>query len=504
MRTRPYWLKQCSKKGSGAGDRDKRKEKREKRLEVLSFFLSSFFIFLLFPPVPILWYNMCEELFVYSLGIENVIIVSGNFDYVPFRGSVYLNGAIIAKVRSQGSPDQQISAEQCGERIDGSGKILMPGLVNCHCHGDMTLARGLGDGMTLLEQIEAFRPHNWFYKFISDDDRYYSRQLSYCEALLAGTTFICENMYWGLGERSVKAMTETGIKGALVEDIRYDFSNSDSFVPVQKLKEISAACREAGLVPVMGLPAEEDFETGRLRKAFDMLRDIDAMQTMHLAENEWRKDLILKKYNMTPVEYLARNGFLNSRLIGSHVVCVTENEVMLLKEANVKAANTPLCEMKIADGIAPIPEMVNRGVTVGLGTDGALWNNSSDIFREMKAMALLHTVSGGIRSLSKKAILDMATTGGAAVFGREGEFGMIKEGMKADMIMINPDKPHLQPLLLGKNENVTSAIVFSATGADVTDVFVNGKRLVKDGALTGVDVADIIGRVRQAAERLGE
>ncbi|MDR2922201.1 MAG: amidohydrolase family protein [Treponema sp.] len=443
---------------------------------------------------------------MYSLGIENVIIVSGNFGYVPFRGSVYLDGEVIAEVCPQdGSQDVSVPRwiDGVARRIDGGGKILMPGLVNCHCHGDMTLARGLGDDMTLREQIEAFRPHNWFYQFISDDDRYYARQLAYCEALLAGTTFICENMYWGLGERSIGAMTETGIKGALVEDIRHDFSNSDSFVPAQKLKDFSASCRESGLVPVIGLMAEEDFETGRLRKAFDLLQDIDAMQTIHLAENEWRRDLILKQYNMTPVEYLARNGFLNGRLIGSHVVCVTDNEIGLLKEFNVKVANTPLCEMKIADGIAPVPEMVRQAVTVGLGTDGALWNNSNDIFREMKAMSLLHTVSRGIRSLSKKDILNMATTGGAAVFGKEKEFGMIKEGMKADMILIDADKPHMQPLLLGKNENVASALVFSATGADVTDVFVNGKRLVKDGALTDVDVPDIIARVKRAAEKLG-
>ena len=443
---------------------------------------------------------------MYTLGIENVIIVSGNFDYVPFRGSVYLDGAVIAKVRKTVYPNgpsvPKTPREQCAELIDGNGKILMPGLVNGHCHGDMTLARGLGDDMTLREQIEAFRPHNWFYKFINDDDRYYARQLGYCEALLAGTTFICENMYWGLGGRSVSAMAEIGIKGALVEDIRYDFSNSDSFLPAQKLKEIASACREAGLVPVIGLMAEEDFETGRLRKAFDLLRDIDALQTMHLAENAWRKDLILKKYNMTPVEYLAGNGFLNGKFIGSHAVCLTDDEVGLLKESNVKVANTPLCEMKIADGIAPVPEMARLGVTVGLGTDGPLWNNSSDIFREMKAMALLHTVSRGIRSLSKKDILNMATTWGAAVFGKEKEFGMIKEGMKADMLLLDPDKPHLQPLLLGKNENVVSAVVFSAMGADVTDVFVNGKRLVKDGALTCVDVKALIDRVRQAAEKI--
>ena len=434
---------------------------------------------------------------MFDLGIDNVIIVSGNYGYEPFMGSVCLKGALIAEVRSGPVP-----RDECLEWIDGGGKILMPGLVNCHCHGDMTLARGLGDGMTLLEQIGAYRSHNWFYEFISDDDRYYARQLAYCEALLGGVTFICENMYWGLGTRSIQAMRETGIKGALVEDIRHDFANSDSFLPDQALGEFSAACREAGLVPVIGLMAEEDFETGRLRKAFEKLRNMDVLQTLHLAENEWRRDIILKKYGATPIEYLAGNGFLHDRLIGSHVVYASDNEVRLLKESNVKIANTPLCEMKIADGIAPIPEMVRQGLSVGLGTDGALWNNSNDIFREMKGMALVHTVNSGIRSLSKKNILDMATINGAAVFGKQTEFGMIKEGMRADMILIDTHKPHLQPMILGKNENVTSAIIFSATGGDVSDVLVNGKRLVKDGALTGVDVPAVIAKVRRTAEKI--
>jgi 5-methylthioadenosine/S-adenosylhomocysteine deaminase len=368
----------------------------------------------------------------------------------------------------------------------------------------MTLARGLGDDMTLLEQIEAFRSHNWFYQFITDDDRYYARQLAYCEALLAGVTFICENMYWSLGSRSVQAMKETGIKGALVEDLRFDFADSDSLLSDQALGEFSVECRENSLVPVIGLPAEEDWETGRLRKMFEKLKNVNARQTLHLAENKWRVDIIQKKYGLRPIEYLAREGFLHGGLIGSHVVHAAENEIRLLKEANVKVANTPLCEMKIADGIAPIPEMLRQGLSVGLGTDGALWNNSNDIFREMKGAALLHTVSAGIRSLSKKNVLDMATAGGAAVFGRGGEFGMIKEGMKADMILLDVNKPHLQPLLLGKHENVISAAVFSATGADVTDVFINGKQLVKDGVLTTVDVFALCKRVRQTAEKITE
>ena len=434
---------------------------------------------------------------MYSIGIDNVIVVSGNFGYVPFRGAVCIRDSLIADVRKG-----PVTRNECAEWIDGGGKILMPGLVNGHFHGDMTLARGLGDDLTLREQNEVFRPHNWFYQYITDDDRYYARQLGYCEALLSGTTFICENMYWGMGSRSVEAMTETGIRGALVEDVRLDFANSDLFVSDEALGEFSAQCRKNGLVPVIGLMAEEDYETGRLMRVFEKLKNIDALQTLHLAENEWRRDLILKKYGCTPIEYLARNGFLHGGLIGSHVVYASSDEIKMLKAANVKVVNTPLCEMKIADGIAPIPEMVRQGLAVGIGSDGPLWNNSSDIFREMKGMSLLHTINGGIRSLSKKDILDMATINGAAVFGKDKEIGMIKEGMNADMILIETNKPHMQPLLSGAHENVTSGIIFNATGGDVTDVFVNGRRLVKDGVLTTIDVSALSARVRETAEKI--
>ena len=434
---------------------------------------------------------------MYTLGIDNVIIVSGNFGYEPFVGSLCVRGELIAEVRRG-----PVSPGECAQWIDGGGKILMPGLVNCHCHGDMTLARGLGDDLTLLEQNDAYRSHNWFESFIDEEDMYHSRQLTYCESLLAGCTFVCENMYWGMGARSIQAMREIGIKGALVEDIRCNFTDPESLLSDDTLREFSAGCRDAGLVPVIGLPAEEDWDTELLKKIFAKAQNIDAMQTMHLAENDWRVDIIQKKYGLRPIEYLARNGFLHDRFIGSHVVFADKNEVGLLKKANVKIANTPLCEMKIADGIAPIPEMVRQGLTVGIGTDGAMWNNSNDIFREMKGMSLLHTVSGGIRSLSKKVILDMATTGGAAVFGMGSEIGMVKEGMKADVILVDANKAHMQPMVLGKNENVTSAIVYNATGGDVTDVFVNGKMLVKDGVLTGTDISALIARVRRTTEKI--
>jgi 5-methylthioadenosine/S-adenosylhomocysteine deaminase len=378
----------------------------------------------------------------------------------------------------------------------------MPGLFNSHCHGDMTLGKGFGDGMTLGEQIEAFNDHNWFWKFINDEDRYYSRQLAYCEALLSGTTFLCENMYWSLGSRSAEAMTATGIRGALVEDVRRDFINQDDLVPTAELRAFMEDSRRQGLVPVAGMPAEEDFETRRLLAIHEKLETLEILRTMHLAETDWRLAIVQKNYGLTPIEYLHQNGLLTKRFIGSHVVHASDAEIGRLQEHNVSVANTPLCEMKIADGIAPIPEMVNRGVNVCLGTDGSMWNNSNDIFREMKGMALIHSIHSGVRSLSPRNILDMATINGAKAFGVDADLGTIEKGKFADFILIETAAPHLQPLRLGKHENVLSALVYSATGADVTDVFIGGKHIVENHALTGVDTQAIAAKARESSEKI--
>jgi 5-methylthioadenosine/S-adenosylhomocysteine deaminase len=131
-----------------------------------------------------------------------------------------------------------------------------------------------------------------------------------------------------------------------------------------------------------------------------------------------------------------------------------------------------------------------------------MWNNSNDIFREMKGMALIHSVNSGVRSLSPGKILDMATINGAKAFDVDGDLGTIEKGKLADFILIETAAPHMQPLRLGRHENVLSAIVYSATGGDVADVFIGGKRIVENRALKGVDAQAIAAKVRQSSEKI--
>ncbi len=432
-----------------------------------------------------------------STAINGAIILSQHNGYVPFIGSVGIADGRIAYVG-----ERPVAPGEAAERIDASGSILMPGLFNGHCHGDMTFARGLGDDLTLQEQNERFAATGWFSTLISDDDRFHARQLAYCEALLAGTTFINENMFWGLGERSAEAMTAVGIGGALTEDIRYEFSRPQELLSDAELATLAGRARSQGLVPVIGGLSEEDFEAGLLQRVEAKRRGLDALLTCHLAETDWRIERIRRLYDRTPVEYLADCGCLSDRLIGSHVVWTTPRDIELLAAHDVKVVNTPLCEMKIADGIAHIPEMVRAGVCVSLGTDGAMWNNSSDLFREMKGMMLLHTVNSGIRSLKVTDVLDMATINGARTFGLGDDAGSIAEGRRADLILIDAARAHLTPLRLGAFENVTSSVVYAATGRDVTDVLVGGRRVVERGRLMTLDLEALRARVSETSERV--
>jgi 5-methylthioadenosine/S-adenosylhomocysteine deaminase len=158
--------------------------------------------------------------------------------------------------------------------------------------------------------------------------------------------------------------------------------------------------------------------------------------------------------------------------------------------------------MKIADGIAPIPAMVEAGVCISLGTDGGMWNNSNDLFREMKGMMLLHTVNSGIRSLKTTDVLDMATINGARTFGLEHELGTIEVGKRADLILIDAGQAHLTPLRLGPRDNVASTVVFSATGQDVSDVFIGGQPVVRQRQILTIDLQEIRRRVAAVSEKV--
>jgi len=435
----------------------------------------------------------------FDILIANGILLTKENDYRPFIGSLGISGGKIQYIGRE-----SFCAGDASETLDATDKIVMPGLINGHCHGDMTIARGLLDDMTLQEQNEAMAPTGWLSSLLDDDVRYLSRQLTYLEAIKSGTTFLCENMYWSLGLRSVDAMRETGLRGALCEDIRLDFSKPDELIDEAFLARFEEECRKSSLLPMLGTISEEDFTPSLLKKVTETVRKSGLRSTQHLSETTWRLALIQKHFGKRPVEFLFEQNALHSALIGSHAVYIEPDEIKLMKKAGVSVVNTPLCEMKIADGIAPVPQFLAAGIPVGLGTDGALWNNSNDLFREMKGVCLLHTIHSGIRTLSAKDALDMGTILGAKAFGLEAETGSLCVGKSADVILVETRSPHMQPLRLTNCENVASSVVFCATGQDVTDSVIGGRIVMKNRIVLTLDEENLLSRAKKAGEQLAK
>ena len=436
---------------------------------------------------------------MFDIVINHGILLTSERDYRPWCGHIGIKNGLICQIRSQPIPEEEGS-----EYFDAAHKIVLPGLINGHCHGDMTILRGLLDQLTLQEQNQVMGKSGWLKNYLTDEIRLISRQLTYLEAIKSGTTFLMENMYWDLGLDAVRAMAETGLSGALALGVRTHFAVQREYHAMEYLSRFGACAEEHHLLPVLGTVAEEDFDDTILDDITRMARQLGWLTTQHLAETTWRQAHVKERFGTTSIRYLADRGFLHDRIIGSHAVYVEPEEIQLLKEKGVRIVNTPLCEAKIADGLAPIPAFLKAGIPVGLGTDGALWNNSNDLFREMKGLCLLHTLHSGIHPLSHQDALNMATIGGAEVFGLSQVTGSICEGKRADLILIDTRAPHLCPLRLDQHENISSSVVYNATGADVTDSIIGGRVVMRNRKVRTVDERILLARAQAASDHLME
>lgn len=421
-----------------------------------------------------------------DLVVHNAIIVTMEPDCEPFVGYIGVKDGKIAALGAGDVPDAL-------ETIDAQRDIVFPGMINGHCHGDMTVMRGDGDEMTLFEQNLKYADNEWYKESIGDEGRYLSRQLTYIEAISSGTTFIMENMFWSLGLKSVDAMKSTGIKGALAEDVRVDFSNPDKLIDEDYLSQFSDYCRQNDIIPILAGPAEEDFSISLLKNVKNLACKFGLPVTCHLAETKWRMKICREKFGMSPIAFMEKTGFLDDiTLLGSHSVYTDEQDREIMRENKLYPINTPLCEMKINDGVAPIMQYLNDKIPVGLGTDGAMWNNSNDMFREVKATVLLQSVTNGAGSISARTALEMATINGAKIFGVDDKIGSLKVGKCADFIIIDTKNPALRPLKLNGKSNVLSTIAFCTVGRDVRDTYINGKAVMKNRKIVSCNAEKIV------------
>jgi 5-methylthioadenosine/S-adenosylhomocysteine deaminase len=216
---------------------------------------------------------------------------------------------------------------------------------------------------------------------------------------------------------------------------------------------------------------------------------------IHLAETQTEIQEVMRHYGKRPVQHLADLGILDETVMAIHCVWLAPEEIDLLQKFKVKVVHSPESNMKLASGVAPIPDLLQRGITVGLGTDGCASNNDLDLFQEMDTAAKLHKVARfDPTALSARQVVRMATMGGAAALGLASEIGSLEPGKKADLITLDLQKPHLVPLY-----NLYSHLVYTLNGADVNSVVVNGTILMRDRKLLHLEEEPVMERVRDLA-----
>ena len=378
------------------------------------------------------------------------------------------------------------------EIIDARNGIIMPGLVNAHGHTAMTLFRGLADDLPLQSWL--------FDKIFPAEARHLDAETVYWGALLgclemiaSGTTTLSDGYF--LQDATVRAVASAGLRARVAQGV-IDFPAPGVSDPKENLNVGRAFIdRWLGLSDLIapGLFCHSPLTCSEqtLKEAMTISQEHELPLQIHLSETSAEVEQMIVKTGDRPIPYLDRLGLLNDELIAIHAVHLNREELELLTQKDVRVVHVPESNMKLSSGVAAVTEMAAMGLVVGLGTDGAASNNNLDLFQEMDSAAKLAKVSTlDPVSLGALSVLKMATSWGAAALGWEKDIGTLEVGKKADVIVVDARSPHMIPLY-----NPASSLVYSADGADVKDVIVNGRILMKGRSIQSLDADEIMGKV---------
>ncbi|OQW98824.1 MAG: S-adenosylhomocysteine deaminase [Desulfobacteraceae bacterium A6] len=427
--------------------------------------------------------------------INGTVITMDGMDSVIQNGAVAVKGENIVAVGKAG----EFSACKASKRIDARGGIIMPGLVNTHTHASMTIFRGLADDLPLMAWLN---DHIFPAEAKLNPEKVYDGALLACaEMILSGTTCFCD-MYL-FEDHVARAAKEAGMR-AVVGEVLFDFP-SPNYGSLEKgfayTEMLAEKYRNDPLVNIAVEPHSTYLcALGLLEKASLLAQKNDLLLVIHVSETQSEVSQIKERFGLTPVGFLASLDVLSPKLLACHCVHLTEDDIALLKKHDVKVAHNPESNMKLASGIAPVTELLKKGVCVGIGTDGCASNNNLDIFHEMSMAAKLGKVhTRDPAAMNAKSVLRMATIDGARALGLSGLTGSLEPGKKADIIILDTRKPHLTPMY-----NPLSHLVYAARGSDVQTSVINGRLIMEERKLLSLDISKIAGKVMRIAKDIGK
>lgn len=379
--------------------------------------------------------------------------------------------------------------------LPADDRVVMPGLINGHSHAAMTLLRGVADDLALMDWL-----NNYIFpaevQFVDAEFVRIGTELACWEMIRGGTTTFVDMYYYP--DVIAETVEQCGLRAlisATVIDQRSPDAESAADSLVKGANFVSNwQGRSSRITPIYGPHANYTLNAEQLAATRAAADEQGVPVSIHLSESPFELQYSKDTYGTTSIELLDSIGFLDGPTIGAHVVWPTDNEISILAERRVGVIHNPTSNMKIASGIAPVTDMLNAGVLLGLGTDGAASNNDLDMWEEMRLASFLQKVDRmDPQALSASTVLGMATSGGAEAIGLQDTVGALEVGLRADVIQVAFDDVHFVPTY-----DVISHLVYVADEQDVASVTVDGRLLMQDGEFLTIDTE----RVKREATEL--
>jgi len=378
--------------------------------------------------------------------------------------------------------------------IDGTDKIVMPGLINTHTHSAMTILRNYA-GDTNLE--------DWLFNHIfpaeaclTEEDIYWGTMLGIAEMIKSGTTNFAD-MYIHM-DQVAKAISDTKIRATISNSpIRLGTGKEEFDKTIEFYKRWHN--NENDKIKVfIEVHSVYLFKEEQLVKAANLAKELNTGIHIHILETAFEKEESKRKYGMSSIEICEKTGIFNVPVIAAHCVHLSDSDIEIIKNKNINIAHNPTSNLKLGSGIARVPDMLAKGINVCLGTDGAASNNNLNMFEEMNLVALIHKgYHMNPMLINAEQTILMGTINGAKALGQQKEIGMIKKGMKADLIIVDTSEPHFTPI----NDYVAS-IVYSAQASDVETVILDGDILMENRELLTIDIEKVKSKVKEIAKRV--
>ena len=426
-----------------------------------------------------------------SILFRDIYHIDENFEVQ--RGDIAVSDGKIAKI-GQGS---SLAPQGFDEVIDGSARLIMPGIVNLHCHVPMTLLRGYGEGLPLQRWLnEKVFP---FEDKMTAEDTYWGALIGIAEMLVSGVTSFTD-MY-NFCDEICEAVKLSGIKINISRGI-CEFGDAGLYGSARQLESEAliryrnGACN-GRIVVETALHSEYLTNERVVREIAEFAKAQRLGIHLHLSETLSEHVEGVKRRSVTPAKYFEDCGIFESRVTAAHCTHITADDIGILARHGVTAVHCPSSNLKLGSGVAPVPQMLAAGVNVALGTDGASSNNNLNMFEEMHLAGIIHRGVQMNPELTPAAqVIQMATKNGAAGQGRL-DTGAIAVGNKADLAVLNLNKPHLTPV-----HDIVSDVVFAAQSSDVEMTIVDGEIVYRNGEFLGFDIFEAMEKAAQSAKRI--